>query len=130
PIGSYVRIEISGSQSWLGEFALPTWMTQFTPGLFDNVIRYPTGAGFVAGMNWSIDGRSCNTLTGSMRIDSAMYIGGELAALDLRFEQHCEGAGPALRGQIHWVSGNLPPGPVNPPPASLWAPPPGATPIN
>ena len=81
-------------------------------------------------MNWTIDGRSCSTLTGSMRIDNAMYIGGELAVLDLRFEQHCEGAGAALRGQIHWVSGNLPPGPVNPPPASLWAPPPGDHTVN
>jgi hypothetical protein len=27
----------------------------------------------------------------------------ELIAIDLRFEQHCEGAAPALHGQIHWV---------------------------
>ena len=130
PFGSYVRFEISGSQNWLGEFALPTWMTQFTAGIFDNMVRYPASDGSVGKMNWTIDGRSCSTLTGSMRIDNAMYIGGELAVLDLRFEQHCEGAGAALRGQIHWVSGNLPPGPVNPPPASLWTPPPGTTPVN
>jgi hypothetical protein len=48
----------------------------------------------------------------------------------LRFEQHCEGAAPALHGQIHWATGDptQPPGPQNPPPAGLWTPPAGATP--
>ena len=41
PSAATCAFEISGSQNWLGEFALPTWMTQFTPGIFDNVVRYP-----------------------------------------------------------------------------------------
>ena len=35
-----------------------------------------------------------------------------------------------MRGKIHWDASDpkTPPGPVQPPPASLWSPPPGATP--
>ena len=29
---------------------------------------------------------------------------GSLTAIDLRFEQHCEGNSPALHGKIHWAS--------------------------
>ena len=46
-----------------------------------------------------------------------------LSAIDLRFEQHCEGSGPALHGKIHWEAGDTTtaPGPVTPP-SGLWQP--------
>ncbi|MGZ4718047.1 MAG: hypothetical protein ACXWCB_15275, partial [Acidimicrobiales bacterium] len=49
---------------------------------------------------------------------------GSLSALDLRFEQRCDGEASALHGQIHWFAGDptQPPGPVDPPPAGLWTP--------
>jgi len=128
PTGNRVRLEITGSQNWTGDFALPAWMTEITAGMYANAVRYPAGLASSNAMNWSIDGRSCDSLTGYIRIDKAIYIAGALAILDLRFEQRCDNGDPALRGQIHWVSANLPPGPVNPPPTSLWAPPAGATP--
>ena len=128
PANAYLKVEITGSQKWTGEFAFPSWMTALSAGMFENAGRYPAGLGSTSAMDWSIDGRHCDSLTGSIRIDRATYIAGVLAVLDLRFEQHCDGAGPALRGQIHWVSANIPGGPVNPPPTSLWAPPPGSTP--
>ena len=55
--------------------------------------------------------------------------GGE--PLDLRFEQHCEGGGPALRGKVHWLAGEVTsaPGPQSPP-AGLWSPPAGSTPAS
>jgi hypothetical protein len=31
------------------------------------------------------------------------YSGNQLTALALRFEQHCEGHSPALRGAIGWT---------------------------
>jgi hypothetical protein len=51
-------------------------------------------------MNWSGQGRGCNVLSGSLVIDSVSYQAGLLQAIDLSFEQHCEGAAPALRGRI------------------------------
>jgi hypothetical protein len=70
-------------------------------------------------------------LTGWFAIDSVTYVGSTLQAIDLRFEQHCEDNGPALRGKIHWDAGSsaTPPGPV-PPPAGLWQPASGATPAS
>ena len=44
--------------------------------------------------------------TGWFVIDDITYTSGSLTAVDARFEQHCEGATPALHGQIHWVSGD------------------------
>jgi hypothetical protein len=53
--------------------------------------------------SWTGEGRGCNTLTGWIIIDSVTYDGATLAAIDLQFEQHCEGGAPALHGEIHWT---------------------------
>lgn len=45
------------------------------------VLRFPVG-----------QGRGCNTLTGGFVVDGETYSNGALTAIDLRFEQHCEGA--------------------------------------
>jgi hypothetical protein len=37
-------------------------------------------------------------------IDGVSYSGAILTGFDLRFEQHCPGAKPALHGKIHWSS--------------------------
>jgi hypothetical protein len=68
----------------------------------------PYGSGCIkldnqaAGMSWSGEGRVCDTLTGWFVVDSVTYVGETLTAIDLRFEQHCEGTAPALYGKIHW----------------------------
>ncbi len=54
-------------------------------------------------MDWSGEGRGCNTLSGWYVIDSIAFTGGVLDSIDMRFEQHCEERTPALRGKIHWV---------------------------
>jgi hypothetical protein len=35
-------------------------------------------------------------------VDRVVYTAGKITEVELRFEQHCEGGGPALRGQIRW----------------------------
>ncbi len=55
------------------------------------------------GMSWSGNGRGCNTLSGWFAVDSVSYSLGQLTAIGLRFEQHCEGGAAAQRGVIHWV---------------------------
>ena len=50
------------------------------------------------------DGRGCNTLTGSFTIlGISSDAAGNVTALAATFEQHCEGAAPALRGTIHFL---------------------------
>ena len=64
-------------------------------------------------------------------IDSINYVGDRLDALDLRFGQNCaEATVASVRGQMSWRSDDTtrPPGPVTPPPASLWRPAAGVTP--
>ena len=65
-------------------------------------------------------------------IDAISFQNGILSTLDLRFEQHCEGSTAALRGQIHWTSGDSSAGvgPVTPPPVGLWSAPAASTPAN
>jgi hypothetical protein len=68
-----------------------------------------------------------------MVIDNISFdAGGALGAIDLRFEERCGPTNPALHGKIHWTSNDptQPAPPVNPPPANLWQPAPGATPAS
>jgi hypothetical protein len=78
-------------------------LTQLEPGYYSNLQRYPFNNPTRGGLSWYGDGRGCNTLTGWFVVDNVNYSGGTITALDLRFEQHCEGAGPALHGQVHWT---------------------------
>ena len=55
-----------------------------------------------AGFNWGGNGRACEITRGWFAVDNITYSGTTITALDLRFEQHCEGMVPALRGVIHW----------------------------
>lgn len=128
--GNHLSVRVEGAQQWVGEFQAPSGLSQLEPGEYTDLQRYPFHAPAQGGLSWSGEGRGCNTLLGSFAIDSITYDADILTAIDLRFEQHCEGGTPALRGTIHWRSGDTtaPPGPVLPVPAGLWRPAPGATP--
>jgi len=128
--GGHLSVSLNGDQHWSGDFQAPDSLNQLQPGIYDNIQRYPFHDPIKGGLSWSGEGRGSNTLTGWFAIDRVTYINGALTAIDLRFEQHSEGAAPALHGQIHWNSNDptTPPGPVNPPPAGLWQPPSGFTP--
>jgi hypothetical protein len=128
--GGYLSITINGDQRWYGDFQSPNTLSQLQPGTYTGLQRYPFHDPAKGGLSWYGEGRGCNTLTGSFTVDSVTYDRGNLTSIDLRFEQHCEGASAALRGTIHWRSDDptVPPGPVNPVPAGLWQPAPGSTP--
>ena len=130
--GGHLALQLTGDQSWSGDFQLPQAFSQLTPGQYQNLTRYPFNDPAVGGLSWTGEGRGCNTVQGSLTITSATYSSGALVAIDLAFEQHCEGMTPALRGQIHWTSidRTAPPGPIVPPPAGLWSPAAGSTPAS
>jgi len=85
--GALLTISIDGDESWQGDFRLPDSCSQLEPGTYNNLTRYPFHDPAIGGLSWSGEGRGRNTLT----------------AIDLRFEQHCEGGGPALHGELHWI---------------------------
>jgi hypothetical protein len=80
-----------------------TGLTQLQPGYYGDLQRYPFHNPVRGGLSVSGNGRGCNTLTGWFVVDAVSFTGGILDAIDLRFEQHCEGGAPALRGKLHWI---------------------------
>jgi hypothetical protein len=127
-----VTVSIDGDESWSGNFEGMHFLGRLEVGYYGDLQRYPFHNPVRGGLAWYGEGRACNTLTGWFVVDSVTYDGPALAAIDLRFEQHCEGGGPALHGVIHWAANDttMPLGPVVPPPADLWEPAPGATPAS
>jgi hypothetical protein len=121
--GNLLTVAVTGDESWQGTFQLPAGETVVKRGDFANLSRYQPGNPN-GGLDWNGDGRGCSTLSGRFSVDKASYVNGVLTAVDLRFEQHNEGAAPALHGQLHWNADDktVPPGPVNPPPEGLWHP--------
>jgi hypothetical protein len=95
-----LRINVGG---WTGDFVGMNFLSQLQPGYYGGLQRYVARNVLKGGMEWSGNFRGCNTLTGWFVVDNVTYTLAELTAIDLRFEQHCEGAGPALHGVIHWV---------------------------
>jgi hypothetical protein len=57
------------------------------------------------GLAFTAENRSCNTVTGRFDLLEAVYDGfGGVLQLAVNFEQHCNGAAPALLGQIRFNS--------------------------
>jgi hypothetical protein len=79
------------------------------PGTYNGAVRYGSNPPGVPGLDVSGNGRACNTLTGSF-IVSEIEVGplNLVQRLALDFEQHCEGAPPALFGSVR-VRSTAPP---------------------
>ena len=89
--------------SWTLDLAAPQGQ-QLVPGTYLNATRHPFQAPTVPGLNLSGDGRACNLLSGQFTVTEAVYAGdGSVQRFRATFEQHCEGAGPALRGTVSYV---------------------------
>jgi hypothetical protein len=120
---------------WYGDF-VPAAGDILAPGRYPNATRFPfNGTG--PGMSISGNGRGCNTLTGEFTVNSiTFWPDGSLRTVSINFEQHCEGAAPALRGVFEFRAGDstpLPfwtngpphaPAPPQPPPPPPGPPPP------
>lgn len=124
-----LNVRIRGDENWSGDFVLPVSATKLAPGYYNNATRAPFHDAYSAGLEWSGEGRGCNTLLGWFVIDKVSYEGTSLRAIDLRFEQHCEGGSSAAHGKIHWDASetSVAPVPVFPIP-DLWQPLRSATP--
>jgi uncharacterized repeat protein (TIGR01451 family) len=132
PVGNRFQLAVKGDEEWTGYFQAMSSLSDLRPGYYGNLLGFPGNNPAIGGIDWSGEGRGCSDATGWFVIDSVAYAGNSLDAIELRFEQHCEGAAPALHGLIRWSAADTrqPLPPQVPPPANLWSPPPGATPAN
>jgi heat shock protein HslJ len=104
---------------WTAEFMAPSGQILLPGHTYTGATRYPFNSGN-AGLDVSGSGRGCNTLTGQFTVHEATYDNGILTGFRIAFEQHCEGAVAALRGEVSWraadpdapVPDTTPPGPV------------------
>ena len=129
--GTGVSLRLRGEDYRDGKFQPMAGQVRLQPGYYPGLRGLPANDPSKGGMSWVGSEHSCSDFAESFVIDSVTYVGDRLDALDLRFEQNCADAVvPSVRGQVRWRSDDTtrPPGPVTAPPASLWRPPPGATP--
>jgi hypothetical protein len=97
--GTSITVSVGG---YTGNFVAMLGTIPLTTGYYGTLERYPFHNPVRGGLDWSGNGRGCNTLTGWFAIDRIVYTGTTMTALDMRFEQHCDGTTPALRGAIRW----------------------------
>jgi uncharacterized delta-60 repeat protein len=92
---------------WYLDFAAPNHAT-ITPGVYANATRFPFQGPTEPGLAVYGEGRGSNTLTGNFTVTQAVYdSAGNVQAFDATFEQHSEGAPPALFGEIKYNAGAL-----------------------
>jgi hypothetical protein len=94
---------------WQASFTAPTGV-RLAPGVYANAQRFSDATH--PGLDVAGAGRGCNQTSGSFTV-LAISFGpyGYLRSLHLTFEQHCEGAPAALRGELDLV-GPEPPAPL------------------
>lgn len=91
-----------GSQFWTLNFAAANHVP-LTVGSYTGAARFPFQAFDQPGLSVTGDGRGCNTLTGSFTVLEVNYgTSGTIDSFDATFEQHCEGATAALRGEVRF----------------------------
>jgi len=94
----------SYSQFWTLQFGSPK-SEKFARGEYEGATRTAFRSPTAPGVDVGGDGRGCNTTTGRFLVsDFALNTDGTIARLGIDFEQHCEGAAPALYGSLRYNS--------------------------
>jgi hypothetical protein len=99
--GPRLSFSILGGE-WAGDFMTMNTISRSAPGYYQDLKRYPFNNPARGGFDWVGMGRGCLKSVSWVAIDRIRYDASGLAALDLRFGQHCSGATALLHGQIHW----------------------------
>jgi hypothetical protein len=128
PLGAQLAVRVVGDRVWDGFLALGSGETRLRAGTFASLTNTPDASG--AGFRWSSQELTCASSVASVTIDSVKYDGATLSAIDLHFDQRCNGQSAALHGTVHWRAEDDPNGfgPMLPVPAALWRAPAGSTP--
>ncbi len=129
--GLAVNMNVQGNEQWSGAFLLPRAAGTLQAGYYLDLVRTAFADPVVGGVEWWGEGRGCNIIKGWLALDQVTLNAGVIEAIDLRFEQRCDGGSTALHGQIHWTKADAntsaPTGPKAIP-ASLWQPDAGIVP--
>jgi hypothetical protein len=100
PLGVSVTVLPYAGPVWTVRLAAPGHRPP-SPGVYEGAMRNPFEAPGAPGLDFSGDGRGCNKLSGRFTVSKARYgPQGLIRHLRANFEQHCEGAAPALRGEV------------------------------
>jgi Putative Ig domain len=98
-----VSVSLEGPlQFWFLDFAALSGQP-LAVGTYTGAARWPFQAPTQPGLSVFGDGRGCNTLSGDFSVLEISYgPDGNIASFDATFEQHCEEATAALRGEIRF----------------------------
>ena len=100
---NHVSITISvGSLAgglWMLNFAAPN-LGPLVPGTYENAIPWISVGSPSPGMGISGDGRGCGVSGRFVVLEADYGANGTINRFHATFEQHCEGASPALNGEI------------------------------
>ena len=118
--GVHLRLHGADNRTWTLDAAPASGDTLSAGKTYDPAPGYrsdPDSAGLTVS-----GGGGCNTSSGSFTVNSvSVDPAGNLVDIDLSFEQHCEEATPALRGEFRYsmlAAGQLRDDPANPYPTS------------
>jgi len=104
-----VNVNFQNEEWWNLNFAAP-YEAELSVSFYPNAQRWPFQDIDKPGLDFSGDGRGCNTLTGEFTISKMIY---DFFGVPRRFsatlEQHCEDAPPALYGSIDYDFGGIGP---------------------
>jgi hypothetical protein len=106
--GVDVSVRAANSDWWDLYLAAPTGQ-KLTAGTYTGVAKWPYNQ---AGPSLWFYGnsRDCNTLTGSFTVTNVSFGPyGYVHQLDATYVQHCDGAAPALTGEVHMLNPPPPP---------------------
>jgi hypothetical protein len=97
----FVSVSSPSPETWHVDLRATTDVGPLTPGLYEAATGASGRTPGVPGLDVFGEGRGCNVVAGRFRVDQADYDGsGNLLALAARFEDHCEGGGPASFGTV------------------------------
>jgi hypothetical protein len=100
---STVEIRVNTADLSIGTFQGVIGVDQLQPGYYGELQAVNRANPAKGGLDWSAHSRGCERQTGWYVVDHIAYANGTISALDLRFEQRCDGFTGALRGAIHWT---------------------------
>ncbi len=95
------------------DFATNELNLPFQPGIYTNAQRASFATAGHPGLDVTFQNRGSNTLTGSFTVNSVSFFLDssnveQIGSLDVNFEQHSEGATPALFGRLVYSATSVP----------------------
>ncbi len=87
---------------WSAGFEGIPHLQTLQPGFFDRAVRSVSRSQLQPGIDISGSNRGCNSASGWYAVDSLSISNGEITAIELRFEQHCDRRSAPLRGKLRW----------------------------